>query len=126
MSRDQQRLVDYLAHILEAIERVERYTKDMAEVTFLENELVQDAVIRNFEIIGEASKNIETHYPEFATAHPELPLAFAYQMRNSVAHSYFKVDFEIVWETIHSDLPGLRAQIRDVHATLQGSSDTRN
>lgn len=43
-------------------------------------------MIRNFEIIGEASHNIETHYPEFATAHPELPLVFAYQMRNAVAH----------------------------------------
>ncbi|HCE10803.1 MAG TPA: hypothetical protein DEQ40_19785, partial [Oxalobacteraceae bacterium] len=100
MSRDQQRLADYLAHILEAIERIERYTEDMAEPAFLESQLVQDAVIRNFEIIGEASNNIEKHYPEFAVEHPELPLAFAYQMRNAVAHGYFKVDFEIVWKTI--------------------------
>lgn len=52
MSRDKQRLADYLAHILDAIERIHRYTEDMTELTFLENELVQDAVIRNFEIIG--------------------------------------------------------------------------
>ena len=64
MSRDQQRLDDYLAHIPEAIERIDRYTKDMDELAFLNNRLVQDAVIRNFEIIGEASHNIETHYPE--------------------------------------------------------------
>ncbi len=61
MSRDQQRLADYLAHILEAIERIERYVEDMAELAFLNNQLVQDAVIRNFEIIGEASNNIEKH-----------------------------------------------------------------
>ncbi|WP_200906573.1 HepT-like ribonuclease domain-containing protein [Gulbenkiania mobilis] len=79
MSRDKQRLADYLAHILEAIGRIHRYTEDMAELAFLENELVQDAVIRNFEIIGEASRNIERHYPDFAAAHPEVPLAFAYR-----------------------------------------------
>jgi uncharacterized protein with HEPN domain len=113
MSRDQQRLADYLAHILEAIERIERYTRDMAQRAFLDNQLVQDAVIRNFEIIGEASNNIEKHYPEFAASHPELPLAFAYQMRNAVAHGYFQVDFEIVWKTIQSDLPRLHAQVAD-------------
>lgn len=114
MSRDKQRLADYLAHILEAIERIDRYTEDMGEVIFLENSMAQDAVIRNFEIIGEASNNIEKHYPDFAAAHPELPLAFAYQMRNAVAHGYFKVDLEIVWKTIHSDLPGLYQQVQQV------------
>ncbi len=112
MSRDNQRLADYLAHILEAIERIDRYTEDMGKVAFLENSMAQDAVIRNFEIIGEASNNIEKHYPDFAASHPELPLAFAYQMRNAVAHGYFKVDLEIVWKTIHNDLPGLHHQVK--------------
>jgi len=125
MSRDQQRLDDYLSHVLEAIERIDRYTEDMDELAFLNNQLVQDAVIRNFEIIGEASHNIETHYPEFAEAHPELPLAFAYQMRNAIAHGYFKVDFEIVWKTIHRDLPGLHAQIQVVQATFPSNNGCR-
>ncbi|MDR1349329.1 MAG: DUF86 domain-containing protein [Zoogloeaceae bacterium] len=114
MRSNQQRLADYLAHILEAIERIGRYTEDMDELAFLDDPLVQDAVIRNFEIIGEASNNIEKRYPEFAAAHPELPLASAYQMRNVVAHGYFKVDMEIVWKTIHLDLPELYRQIRQV------------
>jgi len=118
MTRDQQRLTDYLTHILEAIERIERYTEDIDEVAFLNSHLVQDAVIRNFEIIGEASNNIEKHFPEFAAAHPELPLSFAYQMRNAVAHGYFKVDFEIVWKTIHRDLPGLHALVQDARASI--------
>ena len=71
---------------------------------------MQDAVIRNFEVIGEASRNIERHYPEFATSHTELPLASAYEMRNALAHGYFKVDLNIVWKTIENDLPGLKAQ----------------
>lgn len=66
MSRDQQRLLDYLLHILEAIERIERYTTEVDELAFLNNPLVQDAVVRNLEVIGEASHNIEQHYPDFA------------------------------------------------------------
>jgi uncharacterized protein with HEPN domain len=83
MTRDQQRLTDYLDHIQEAIERIERYIEDIDEISFLQNEMAQDAVIRNLEIIGEASHNIEQHYLEFASNHPNLPLAFAYQMRNA-------------------------------------------
>ncbi len=112
MSVNQQRLADYLAHILEAVERIGHYVADLDEMAFLVNELVQDAVIRNFEIIGEASNKIEKHYPEFVKAHPELPLASAYQMRNAIAHGYFKVDFEIVWKTISNDLPDLYNLIR--------------
>ena len=114
MTRDQQRLEDYLGHILEAIRRIENYTEDMNEVAFLGNTLVQDAVIRNLEMIGEASNNIEKRYPEFAVRHPELPLSFAYQMRNAIAHGYFKVDFEIVWKTIQTDLPVLFKQVQAI------------
>jgi len=119
MTRDQQRLADYLAHITEAIERIDGYTGNMDEATFLNNPLVQDAVIRNLEIIGEASNNIEKRYPDFAASHPELPLPFAYQMRNAVAHGYFKVDFEIVWKTIRRDLPGLHSRIQDARASIR-------
>lgn len=111
MTREQQRLADYLRHIQEAIERIDGYTTDLDEVVFLSTPMVQDAVIRNFEIIGEASNNIARDYPAFAAAHPELPLLAAYEMRNALAHGYFKVDFELVWATIHRDLPGLHHAI---------------
>jgi uncharacterized protein with HEPN domain len=75
---------------------VERYTEDATELMFMQDQLLQDAVVRNLEIIGEASHNIETKHPEFTAAHPDLPLTVAYQMRNAVAHGYFKVDFAIV------------------------------
>jgi uncharacterized protein with HEPN domain len=115
---DQQRLAGYLAHMLEAIERIERYTEDMDEAAFLENQIVQDAVIRNFEIIGEAGNNIEKRHPAFAAAHPELPLSSAYQMRNALAHGYFKVDYEIVWQTIQNDLSNLYLLIQAIQAAL--------
>ncbi len=83
----------------------------MSEIEFLSDELVQDGVIRNLEVIGEASRNIERSNPEFAAAHPELPLSIAYDMRNALSHGYFKVDFVIVWKTIRTDLPQLRQTV---------------
>jgi uncharacterized protein with HEPN domain len=121
MSRDLQRLVDYLAHILQAIERIDRYCEDLSELEFLQHELVQDAVIRNFEVIGEASNNIEKHYPAYAESHPELPLSSAYQMRNAIAHGYFKVDYELVWRTIQSDLPTLYKLVAEAAQQLPKS-----
>ena len=118
MKRDPQRLPDYLNHILEAIERIEEYVSELDEMAFLGNKLVQDAVIRNFEVIGEASNNIEKRFPEFVAAHPELPLASAYQMRNAVAHGYFQVDFEILWKTILRDLPGLHTKVEEIRVKL--------
>ena len=114
MSHDKQRLHDYLSHIVQAIKRIQHYTEDVDEVGFLQNEMVQDAVIRNIEIIGEASHNVEKYFTEFARLHPELPLMFAYEMRNAVAHGYFKVDFEIVWKTIQKDLPALEQEIQTI------------
>ena len=73
--------------------------------------MIQDAVIRNFEIIGDASKNVERVAPEFVAAHPDLPLAFAYDMRNLLAHGYYKVDVAVVWKTIERDLPFLHQQV---------------
>ena len=68
-------------------------------------------LFRNFEIIGEASKNVERVAPEFVAAHPDLPLAFAYDMRNLLAHGYYKVDVGVVWKTIERDLPYLQQQV---------------
>ena len=112
------RVPDYLGHILKAIERIDRYTAEMDEFAFLANELVQDAVIRNIEIIGEASNNIQRAAPEFAALHDEIPWLVMYTMRNRVSHGYDKVDMEIVWRTVKSDLPILQAQMKNVQAGI--------
>lgn len=111
MSKDSLRVPDYLRHMLQAIQRITKYTEDTDEVTFLENELVQDAVVRNIEIIGEAARNILRHYPDFAAQHPEVPWEDVYLMRNRVSHGYFSVDLEIVWKSVQRDIPDLWQQI---------------
>jgi uncharacterized protein with HEPN domain len=105
------RVMDYLGHIVEAIDRIHRYVEDMSELTFLDDEKTQDAVVRNFEILGEAAHNVEVHHAAFAALHSEVPWALMYTMRNRVSHGYFKVDYELVWKTIQIDLPELRCQV---------------
>lgn len=118
MSRDPLQLRDYLGHIMQAIDRIQLYCKGLDEAAFHASTLVQDAVIRNFEIIGEASRNIERVAPGFAAAHPELPLTFAYDMRNVLAHGYHQVDLGIVWKTVVGELPGLRERVSAVIGEL--------
>ncbi|BBU32973.1 DUF86 domain-containing protein (plasmid) [Burkholderia sp. THE68] len=124
MSRDALVLADYLGHICTAIERIERYTAGFDRSAFLNNELVQDVVIRNFEIVGEASRNIGRHYPEFAAAHSDVDFSSAYEMRNVLAHGYHQVEPEIVWKTIVDILPAFGQQIQTLIATLNDETSS--
>lgn len=122
MSKEtKQHLFLYLEHILQAINRINNYTNDISEALFLQNELIQDAVIRNIEIIGEASRNIDRHYPDFTAKHPEVPWNDLYWMRNRVSHGYFSVDFELVWKTLEKDLPELDEQIQTIYEDLSSN-----
>jgi uncharacterized protein with HEPN domain len=120
MSKKGLRVNDYLGHILQAIERIERYTLGKDEATFLQNEQLQDAVIRNIEILGEAANNIKKTDPLLTDNHPEVPWLVMVAMRNRVSHAYFSVDHEIVWTTIRNDLPGMKQQILSLVKGLQG------
>ena len=112
--KDKARLADYLKHIVEAISLIETYVEDVEEQQFLNDKKTQDAVIRNLEIIGEASNNINKYHSEFAVKNQHVPWSFAYEMRNVLAHGYFSVDLEIVWNTIQNQLPKLKQQIEQL------------
>ncbi|MEO8718776.1 MAG: DUF86 domain-containing protein [Burkholderiales bacterium] len=105
------RVPDYLGHMLQAIRRIGRYAGGMDEAAFLKDELVQDAVIRNIEVVGEAARNIERVHPDFSAQHPDVPWGDIYLMRNRVSHGYFSVDLEIIWKTVKRDFPELERQI---------------
>jgi len=125
MKKDALRVLDYLEHILQAVKRISAYTEDMDEVGFLKNQMVQDAVIRNIEIIGEAARNIERRHPEFAGQHHDIPWEDVYLMRNRVSHGYFSVDLEVVWKTVQRDIPELEQQVHRLQQSLQNTpSDT--
>ncbi|MFQ5814011.1 MAG: DUF86 domain-containing protein [Anaerolineae bacterium] len=98
----------YLRHIRDAIQRVERHLAGVSWEQFLRNELVQDAVVRQLEIIGEATRNLSD---DFRRGHPEVAWRQIIGMRNRLIHAYFKVDLGIVWEITHVDLPLLKEQV---------------
>lgn len=114
MKADPSRVAEFLQHILQAIARIASYTDGIPEDEFSANTQVQDAVIRNVEIMGEAARNIEIADPTFTTAHPDLPLRDIYLMRNRLAHGYFEVDITLVWNAVQSDIPVLRKQVRAI------------
>jgi uncharacterized protein with HEPN domain len=104
--------------MLEAADRVFEYTANMSEEQFVASTIVQDAVIRNIEIIGEAANNLLEAAPEFAARYPSIPFAQIYGMRNRVAHGYFAVSTEMIWDSVQVDLPELREQIVKVLGEL--------
>jgi uncharacterized protein with HEPN domain len=108
---DPHRVADYLGHILQAIDNIRDYTSGATLDTYLIDRKTQDAVVRNLEVIGEASNNVVKHHAAFANAHSDVPWRFAYEMRNALSHGYFTIDHTIVWQTLQNDLPPLRAQI---------------
>lgn len=101
----------FLRDIVEAIGKIERYTAGMTYEEFILNEMAVDAVIRNFEIIGEAA----SHVPEVVrTQHNGIPWDKMKAMRNIMIHEYFGVDLETVWKTARQSLPALRKSIVEI------------
>jgi uncharacterized protein with HEPN domain len=80
--------------------------------------LVQDAVIRNLEVVGEAANNIKIADPGFLSSHPAVELDAAYRMRNALAHGYFTVNASVVWKTVQRDLPILKAQMEAIRRAI--------
>ena len=98
----------YIRHIADAIDRIEKYTSDVDEKTFLTNSLIQDAVIRQLEIVGEAAKRLS---PELRQANAEIPWQGVAGMRDKLIHGYFGVEISQVWLTVTGDVPALKAKI---------------
>ena len=97
-----------LQHISDAISKVEEYIKGLDEQTFKEHSLVQDGVIRQIEIIGEATKHLS---PDLQNKYPTIPWKDIAGMRNKLIHDYFGIDIEGVWDTVKEDIPNLKNEI---------------
>lgn len=106
---------DYLEHIQDAIARISKYTTNLNESGFIEDQLVQDGVIRNLEIIGEAVSKLS---PELKTKHADVPWGDISGMRNRLIHGYVTVNLEIVWSTVEKVLPGFRLEVSEIQRAL--------
>ena len=100
----------YLDDILSSIRRIEEYTQ-AGEQSFLKSTLTQDAVIRNFEIIGEASKQISQALRE---RYPDLPWRRMAGFRDVLIHGYMRVRLDLIWRTVEDEIPTLRPQIEAI------------
>ena len=98
----------YLRHIIDAIDQIEEYISTMDEKGFSESRITQDAVIRQFEIIGEATKKLSE---KTRANHSDIPWKDMAGMRDKLIHDYFGVDIMAVWKTAKEDLPLLKKKL---------------
>jgi uncharacterized protein with HEPN domain len=105
----------YLAHILECAQKIERYTKG-GEKEFHNDTMLQDAVIRNFEIIGEAAKRVPETYRR---AHSQLPWRLMAGFRDVLIHAYEGVDLKRVWRIVRHDLPVVKEAVEKLLPPLE-------
>jgi len=103
--------VVYLRHILDAINRIQEYIADNSYEHFLQNNLLQDGVIRQLEIIGEAATNVSL---AFRRNYTKLPWRQMVDIRNKLIHDYAGIDLLIVWDTVQFDLPTLKQKIEQI------------
>lgn len=101
----------YLKHIRDSIDQIDGYIEGMDKEEFFGDARTQDAVVRQLQVIGEASKRLS---PETRDKHPEIPWSEVTGMRNKLVHDYFQIDFRRVWNTVRNDLAPLRAAVIDL------------
>lgn len=111
MSKQKRRDREYLGDIREAMQRITAYTAGLSYEQFMNDSKTQDAVVRNLEVIGEATKNLSSHLRK---AHPNIPWKGMAGMRDKVIHHYFGINYDIVWTVAKQEVPGLLPQIEDI------------
>ena len=120
---NENRLPDYLEHIQQAAIDARSFVDGLAKEDFLADKRTQQAAIMSLIIIGEAATKIMDGYTALTHAHSEVPWRSMRNMRNRMAHGYFDINLDIVWDTVQEWLPELLKQLPSV---LQDSDQARN
>jgi len=100
-----------LLHVLESIERIENFTKEVSRDKFFKSEIVQDAVLRRLGIIGEAVKNLPEN---FKKKHPKVEWKKIAGTRDILIHEYFGVDLDLTYKIVKKDIPELKKNISEI------------
>jgi uncharacterized protein with HEPN domain len=108
----------YLRHMIDALRRLERYVGGTTRDAFGNDPLVQDAVIRQLTVLGEAAGKLS---PGFTQSHGGIPWPDITGIRHKLVHDYFVVDIDVVWVTATSDAPALRPRLETLLDDLEGS-----
>jgi uncharacterized protein with HEPN domain len=104
-------LTDLIKHISTAAQKCINYTDGMEQIDFNCDQAIQDAVLMNLIIIGEATTRLIQNYPSFIEENKTVPWHAMRGMRNQVAHGYFDVDLDVIWTTINASLPELLVKL---------------
>ena len=102
---------DLLDHMREAVTQSLVYVEGWEKADFLDDKRTQQAIILNLIILGEAATKLMDNYPDVTAAHPEIEWRSIRGMRNRIAHGYYDIDLDVVWETVRSALPDLVARL---------------
>ncbi|MBW9336037.1 DUF86 domain-containing protein [Herbaspirillum sp. RU 5E] len=113
------RLTDYLDHMQQAASDACSFVKGTSKAEFVDDKRTQQAVIMSLIIIGEASTKVMDRYPEFAQAHAEVPWRSMRGMRNRIAHGYFEINLDVVWDTVQTALPELLKLLPEARKSAQ-------
>ena len=105
-----------MGDILDAIEKIQGYTQDHSAASFIQDPKTLDAVIRNFEIIGEATKRVSS---EVRIANPEIPWKQMAGLRDKLIHEYIKVNLQLIWDVVTDILPEQKNQIERILSDIE-------
>lgn len=108
---NESRLTDYLDHMQQAAMDACSFVDGMTKDQFFADKRTQQAVIMSLIIVGEAATKVMDGYAEFAQAHPQVPWRNMRGMRNRIAHGYFDINLDVVWDTVKTALPELLKQL---------------
>lgn len=118
------RLTDYLDHMRQAAADACAFVQGMAQDEFRRDRRSQQAVIMSLIIVGEAATRVMDSYPAFAKAHPQVPWRGMRGMRNRIAHGYFDINLDVVWDTVQTALPQLLEQLAAVRPLADGDASS--
>lgn len=108
------RLPDYLQHMRQAAADAVGFAEGMSCDDFLADKRTQQAVVMSLIVLGEAATKVMDRSPDFANAHAQIPWRSMRGMRNRIAHGYFDIDLDVVWDTVQNALPGLLGSVQSL------------
>jgi uncharacterized protein with HEPN domain len=111
---NENRLPDYLSHMRQAVIDACSFVEGCSKGDFMKDKRTQQAVVLSLIVLGEAATKVMDRYPDFAGAHTHIPWRNMRGMRNRIAHGYFDIDLDVVWDTVQTALPLLRGQLAEL------------
>jgi len=110
----------YIKDIIESIDKIEEFTKGMSYNQFYDDEKTRSAVVHKILVIGEATKSIPSN---IRARYPQVPWSDMAKMRDKIAHYYFGIDYEIIWNVTKEKMPEIKPTLKKIYNALKEDED---